>query len=189
MGYSRFAYSRFAYSHFAYSHFAQSRFAYSQMLSLSHFAYTQDFCTLPSINGILIKPVHICITLMGAKDGLICFYGKLYYCKFSLHFMYKNICHCTMASNLRQKTKLNYKSLHEGEHLRLEGRIQKLIPDVLESQFYGEILITENRQWKTCNYNFFSLSLSFSLSLMLHFTPMRNFRDIVQPVYPQPFAA
>ena len=41
-----------------------------------------------------------------------------------------------MAFNLRQKTKLNYKSLNECEHLRLEGRIQKLTPEVLESQFY-----------------------------------------------------
>ena len=43
-----------------------------------------------------------------------------------------------MASNLRQKTKLNYKSLNECEHLRLECRIQKLTPEVLESQFYVE---------------------------------------------------
>ena len=78
VGYSRLAYSRFAYSHFAYS-----RFAYSQMSSLSRFAYTQDFCTLPSFKGFLIKPVLICTTLM--RQNLLLMVN--YYCIFFLYFM------------------------------------------------------------------------------------------------------
>ena len=61
-----------------------------------------------------------------------------------------------MASNLRQKTKLNYKSLHEGEHLRLEGKLQKPTPEVLESHFYVERLITKKKD----NGKHVSLSLS-----------------------------
>ena len=68
-----------------------------------------------------------------------------------------------MASNLRQKTKLNYKSLHEGEHLRLEGKLQKPTPEVLESQFYVERLLTKKKD----NGKHVSISLSLSLCLSL----------------------
>ena len=73
------------YSHFAYSHFAYSHFAYSQMLSMSRFAYTQDFCALPSFKGFLIKPVLIGTTLMRQILLLMVNYN----CIFCLYFMSK----------------------------------------------------------------------------------------------------
>ena len=66
-----------------------------------------------------------------------------------------------MASKLEQKKQIDYRVLHEGESLRL-GKDTRSTPDVLESIFYVERLISKKR-----DNGKYVKSLSFSLSLSL----------------------
>ena len=67
-----------------------------------------------------------------------------------------------MASNLRQKKQIDYRVLPEGESLRL-GKETRSTPEVLDSTFYVERLISKKRG----NGKSVSISLSLSLSLSL----------------------
>ena len=63
-----------------------------------------------------------------------------------------------MASNLRQKKQIDYRVLHEGESLRL-GKETRSTPEVLDSTFYVERLISKKRD------NGKSVSISLTLFL------------------------
>ena len=71
-----------------------------------------------------------------------------------------------MASNLRQKKQIDYRVLHEGESLRL-GKETMSTPEVLDSTFYVERLISKKRDNGKSVSITLSLSLSLSLSLWL----------------------
>ena len=84
-----------------------------------------------------------------------------------------------MASNLRQKKQIDYRVLHEGESLRL-GKETRSTPEVLDSTFYVERLISKKRD----NGKSLSISLSLSLSLAVaRQSPIYLFIYIVYDFY------